>query len=45
MAILKAIWIPSPDSFFEVDEFPMLGTGKIDLKQIQQLAVTRTGAK
>ncbi|HUS40488.1 MAG TPA: acyl-[ACP]--phospholipid O-acyltransferase [Pirellulales bacterium] len=35
---LPAIWIPSPDSFFQVTELPMLGTGKLDLKAIKQMA-------
>ncbi|MFP6669354.1 MAG: acyl-[ACP]--phospholipid O-acyltransferase, partial [Pirellulales bacterium] len=32
------IWIPSPDSFLQVDEIPVLGTGKLDLKAIKQIA-------
>lgn len=35
---LPNIFIPSPDSYHEVDELPLLGTGKLDLKRIQQLA-------
>jgi acyl-[acyl-carrier-protein]-phospholipid O-acyltransferase/long-chain-fatty-acid--[acyl-carrier-protein] ligase len=30
---LPPIWIPSPDSFFQVDQIPVLGTGKLDLKR------------
>ncbi len=37
------LWLPSADSFAEVDEIPMLGTGKIDLKTIKQLAQERFG--
>lgn len=40
---LPPLWIPSRDSFFEVEEFPLLGTGKIDLKRLQQLALELTG--
>lgn len=29
---LPNLFIPSPDSFFEVDAIPLLGTGKLDLK-------------
>ncbi len=42
---LPSIWIPSPDSFFRVDEIPILGTGKLDLKRVKDLALRMTGAK
>ena len=32
------IWIPSPDSFCQVDEIPVLGTGKLALREVQELA-------
>ena len=32
------LWIPSPDSFFEVESIPVLGSGKIDLKAVSDLA-------
>ena len=35
---LPNIWIPSSDSFLEVEEIPLLGTGKMDLKAVQQVA-------
>ncbi|MCA9248740.1 MAG: AMP-binding protein, partial [Planctomycetales bacterium] len=35
---LPNLWIPSPDAFYQVDDIPILGTGKIDLKAAQQLA-------
>jgi acyl-CoA synthetase (AMP-forming)/AMP-acid ligase II len=35
---LQNLWIPSPASFIEVAEFPLLGTGKPDLKRLQALA-------
>ena len=38
---LPNLFIPSADSFFEVDELPLLGSGKLDLKGIQQLALER----
>jgi acyl-[acyl-carrier-protein]-phospholipid O-acyltransferase/long-chain-fatty-acid--[acyl-carrier-protein] ligase len=37
-AALPNIFIPSPDSFFKVEHLPILGTGKIDLKGIKDLA-------
>lgn len=38
---LPNLWLPSADSFAEVDAIPMLGTGKFDLKAIKQLALDR----
>ena len=40
---LPGIWIPSPDSFMEVAEIPLLGTGKLDLKQLRELAEEKFG--
>ena len=41
---LPPIWIPSPDSFCQVGELPVLGTGKLDLKGIKELAIQKYGA-
>lgn len=38
---LPNLFLPSEDSFFEVDAIPTLGTGKLDLKGMQQLAKDR----
>ncbi len=38
---LPPIWIPSPDSFRQVEEIPVLGTGKLDLRQLKQLALEK----
>ena len=35
---LPNLFIPSPDSFFEVEQIPLLGTGKLDLKGARDLA-------
>ena len=35
---LPNIWIPSADSFLQVNEIPLLGTGKVDLKALKELA-------
>ncbi|MFV2069109.1 MAG: AMP-binding protein, partial [Pirellulales bacterium] len=35
---LPNLWIPAPDSFLHVDDIPMLGSGKIDLKEAKRLA-------
>ena len=36
---LPNLFIPSPDSFVEVQEIPVLGTGKLDLKGLKQVAI------
>jgi acyl-[acyl-carrier-protein]-phospholipid O-acyltransferase/long-chain-fatty-acid--[acyl-carrier-protein] ligase len=38
---LPALWIPSPDSFIQVDQIPILGTGKLDLKALKSLAAQK----
>ena len=35
---LPPIWIPSPDSFRHIDEIPVLGTGKLDLRAVKDAA-------
>lgn len=40
---IPPLWIPSPDSFFEVESIPLLGTGKVDLKAVEKLARDRFG--
>jgi acyl-[acyl-carrier-protein]-phospholipid O-acyltransferase/long-chain-fatty-acid--[acyl-carrier-protein] ligase len=35
------LYIPSEDSFVQVDELPVLGTGKLDLRGMRQLAEQR----
>ncbi|MEQ9407083.1 MAG: acyl-[ACP]--phospholipid O-acyltransferase [Fuerstiella sp.] len=32
------LWIPSADSFVEVDRIPLLGTGKLDLRAVKEKA-------
>jgi acyl-[acyl-carrier-protein]-phospholipid O-acyltransferase/long-chain-fatty-acid--[acyl-carrier-protein] ligase len=41
---LPPIWIPSADSFHEVDELPILGSGKLDLKALRQRALEEFGS-
>lgn len=38
---LPNLYLPSADSFLQVDSIPVLGTGKLDLKGLQQLAVEK----
>ncbi len=35
---MPKIWIPAPEDFVEVAEIPMLGTGKMDLRAIHEIA-------
>jgi acyl-[acyl-carrier-protein]-phospholipid O-acyltransferase/long-chain-fatty-acid--[acyl-carrier-protein] ligase len=42
---LPNLFIPSPDSFLEVAEIPVLGTGKLDLKGLKQIALAKFGSK
>jgi acyl-[acyl-carrier-protein]-phospholipid O-acyltransferase/long-chain-fatty-acid--[acyl-carrier-protein] ligase len=39
---LPNLWIPSPNDFFHVDLIPLLGTGKLDLRAVKELAETVT---
>lgn len=36
---LPPIWIPLPDSFRQIKEIPVLGTGKLDLKRVKEMAL------
>ncbi len=40
---LPPLWIPNPESFFQVPQLPILGSGKLDLKAVEQLAREKTG--
>ncbi len=35
---LPNLWKPRADQFFHVDNFPLLGTGKLDLRKVKELA-------
>jgi acyl-[acyl-carrier-protein]-phospholipid O-acyltransferase / long-chain-fatty-acid--[acyl-carrier-protein] ligase len=35
---LPNLWLPRPNQFFYVAEFPLLGTGKLDLRRIREVA-------
>lgn len=39
---LPNLWIPSNDAFIEVEEIPLLGTGKLDLRGMKQMALEKT---
>ncbi len=38
---LPRLWVPSADDFVAVDEIPILGTGKLDLRRLRELAAGR----
>ena len=40
---LPALWIPAADDFRRVEAIPVLGTGKLDLKRVKDLAVELFG--
>jgi acyl-[acyl-carrier-protein]-phospholipid O-acyltransferase/long-chain-fatty-acid--[acyl-carrier-protein] ligase len=38
------IWVPSKEDFIQVEELPTLGTGKLNLRQLREIADERLGA-
>ena len=38
---LPNLWVPSERDFYEVGEIPILGTGKLDLKKVKEMALER----
>ena len=40
---LPNLWKPRADQFFRVEEFPMLGTGKLDLRKVKETAAQLAG--
>ncbi len=42
---LPNLWKPKTDAFFHIDAFPMLGTGKLDLRGIKDLALRLSAEK
>jgi acyl-[acyl-carrier-protein]-phospholipid O-acyltransferase/long-chain-fatty-acid--[acyl-carrier-protein] ligase len=36
---LPNLWIPRPQAFFKVDAIPYLGTGKLDLRRVREMAL------
>jgi acyl-[acyl-carrier-protein]-phospholipid O-acyltransferase/long-chain-fatty-acid--[acyl-carrier-protein] ligase len=35
---LPNLWVPRRSDFFHVDELPRLGTGKLDLRRVREIA-------
>jgi len=40
---LPNLWIPSPRDFYQVESIPILGTGKLDLRAVKELAAKVAG--
>ncbi|HSB79246.1 MAG TPA: acyl-[ACP]--phospholipid O-acyltransferase [Candidatus Methylomirabilis sp.] len=40
---LPSLWKPRPDQFVRVEELPYLGTGKLDLRRLKEMAVGAVG--
>jgi acyl-[acyl-carrier-protein]-phospholipid O-acyltransferase/long-chain-fatty-acid--[acyl-carrier-protein] ligase len=40
---LPNLWLPCERDFFEVSELPILGTGKLDLKRVKEIALEKAG--
>ncbi len=40
---LPNLWKPKADAFFRVEQFPLLGTGKLDLRKVKETAATLAG--
>ncbi|HJZ65742.1 MAG TPA: acyl-[ACP]--phospholipid O-acyltransferase [Candidatus Acidoferrum sp.] len=43
-ADLPGLWKPREDNFLRIEALPYLGTGKLDLKRLRELAMELTGA-
>ncbi len=41
---LPALWRPRPDQFLRVEQLPYLGTGKLDLRRLRELAQAQATA-
>jgi acyl-[acyl-carrier-protein]-phospholipid O-acyltransferase/long-chain-fatty-acid--[acyl-carrier-protein] ligase len=42
---LPNLWTPRPNQFFHVDELPHLGSGKLDLRRVHEMAVDLSPAE
>jgi acyl-[acyl-carrier-protein]-phospholipid O-acyltransferase/long-chain-fatty-acid--[acyl-carrier-protein] ligase len=36
---LPPLWVPRRENFFQIDALPLLGSGKLDLKRVREMAV------
>jgi acyl-[acyl-carrier-protein]-phospholipid O-acyltransferase/long-chain-fatty-acid--[acyl-carrier-protein] ligase len=37
------LWVPAKDSFYPIEEFPVLGSGKLDMQSLKQTALKSAG--
>ncbi len=42
---LPKLWIPKKENIHQVDDIPLLGTGKVDLQRMKALALERSAAR
>jgi acyl-[acyl-carrier-protein]-phospholipid O-acyltransferase/long-chain-fatty-acid--[acyl-carrier-protein] ligase len=42
---LPNLWTPRPNQFFAVEEIPHLGTGKLDLRRVREMALELSPAE
>jgi acyl-[acyl-carrier-protein]-phospholipid O-acyltransferase/long-chain-fatty-acid--[acyl-carrier-protein] ligase len=40
---LPNLWIPRANQFFQIEELPQLGSGKLDLRRVHEVALERSG--
>jgi len=40
---LPPLWVPAPESFRQVDEIPLLASGKLDLRRVKEQALSEFG--
>jgi len=38
---LPKLWIPKRENFFLIESIPVLGSGKVDLKNVKRLAIEK----
>lgn len=44
-ADIPNLWKPGHDAYYQIDEIPVLGSGKIDLKALKQIAAQKSEAR
>lgn len=43
--VLPNLWLPSPNAYYQVPEIPILGSGKLDLQKVKQMAAHFSSAQ
>ena len=44
-ASLPKVWVPSPRNFIRVEEIPITSTGKVDLRSLKEICLSREGRR